>query len=126
MSKRDLPRDLLKRMMEDDIELLRGKRSDGAYAYASHDRMEASRQSESFSIERREEVVAPGAARPVGLPARRQRSVAADARHAQPARLHRTDRDRISARGGDVEQSDRRSDVNGGSGRLCRATSISN
>ncbi|HYU27358.1 MAG TPA: hypothetical protein VEO74_19255 [Thermoanaerobaculia bacterium] len=51
VSKRDLPRDLLKRMMEDDIELLRGKRSDGAYAYASHDRMEASRQSESFSIE---------------------------------------------------------------------------
>ena len=51
VSKRDLPRDLLKRMMEDDIELLRGKRSDGAYAYASHDRMEASRKSESFSIE---------------------------------------------------------------------------
>ena len=51
VSKRDLPRDLLKRMIEDDIELLRGKRSDGGYAYASHDRMEASRKSESFSIE---------------------------------------------------------------------------
>jgi hypothetical protein len=51
VSKRDLPRDLLKRMMENDIELLRGKRSDGSYAYATHDRMEASRQSESFSIE---------------------------------------------------------------------------
>ena len=51
VSKRDLPRDLLKRMMEDDIELLRGKRSDGSYAYASHDRMEASRQSASFSVE---------------------------------------------------------------------------
>jgi hypothetical protein len=51
VSKRDLPRDLLKRMMEDDIELLRGKRSDGSYAYASHDRMEASRNSQSFSID---------------------------------------------------------------------------
>jgi hypothetical protein len=51
VSKRDLPRDLLRRMMEDDIELLRGKRSDGSYAYASHDRMEASRNSASFSIE---------------------------------------------------------------------------
>lgn len=51
VSKRDLPRDLLKRMMEDDVELLRGKHSDGSYAYASHDRMEASRQSQSFSIE---------------------------------------------------------------------------
>jgi hypothetical protein len=38
-------------MMDDDIELLRGKRSDGSYAYATHDRMEASRQSSSFSIE---------------------------------------------------------------------------
>jgi len=51
VSKRDLPGDLLRRMMENDIELLRGKRSDGSYAYASHDRMEASRNAESFSIE---------------------------------------------------------------------------
>jgi hypothetical protein len=51
VSKRDMPRDLLRRMMEDDIELLRGKRSDSSYAYASHDRMEASRNSASFSIE---------------------------------------------------------------------------
>lgn len=51
VSKRDLPRDLLKRMMEDDIELLRGTRADGSYAYARHDRMEASRKADSFSIE---------------------------------------------------------------------------
>lgn len=51
VSKRDLPRDLLQRMLNDDIELLRGKRSDGSYAYASHDRMEASRTEESYSIE---------------------------------------------------------------------------
>lgn len=51
VSKRDLPRDLLRRMFEDDIDLLRGKRSDGSYAYATHDRMEAGRRNEAFSIE---------------------------------------------------------------------------
>ena len=51
VSKRDLPHDILKRMIDADIDLLRGKRSDGSYAYASHDRMEASRNAQSFSIE---------------------------------------------------------------------------
>jgi len=51
VSKRDLPHDIIKRMIDADIDLLRGKRSDGSYAYASHDRMEASRNAESFSIE---------------------------------------------------------------------------
>ncbi|HEY6141492.1 MAG TPA: hypothetical protein VI670_27355 [Thermoanaerobaculia bacterium] len=51
VSKRDLPRDLLRRMITDDIELLRGKRPDGTYAYAMYDRMEASRKEESYSIE---------------------------------------------------------------------------
>lgn len=51
VSKRDLPRDLLRRMMEDDIELLRGKRADGSYVYATHDRMEAGRTNQSYSIE---------------------------------------------------------------------------
>jgi len=51
VSKRDLPHDILKRMIDADIDLLRGKRSDGSYAYASHDRMEASRSAQSFSIE---------------------------------------------------------------------------
>jgi hypothetical protein len=51
VSKRDLPRDLLRRMIEEDIELLRGKRSDGTYAYATYDRMEAGRKAESYSIE---------------------------------------------------------------------------
>jgi hypothetical protein len=51
VSKRDLPRDLLRRMIADDIELLRGKRPDGTYAYATYDRMEASRKEESYSIE---------------------------------------------------------------------------
>ncbi|HKS24042.1 MAG TPA: hypothetical protein VJZ76_14660 [Thermoanaerobaculia bacterium] len=51
VSKRDLPRDLLRRMVEEDIELLRGKRPDGTYAYATYDRMEASRKEQDFSIE---------------------------------------------------------------------------
>jgi hypothetical protein len=51
VSKRDLPRDLLKRMITDDIELLRGRRADGSYAYATHDRMEGGRTNASFSIE---------------------------------------------------------------------------
>lgn len=51
VSKRDLPRDLLRRMITDDIELLRGKRPDGTYAYATYDRMEASRKEQDYSIE---------------------------------------------------------------------------
>ena len=51
VSKRDLPRDLLRRMITDDIELLRGKRPDGSYAYAGYDRMEAGRKEQSYSIE---------------------------------------------------------------------------
>jgi hypothetical protein len=51
-SKRDLPRDLLRRMIDEDIELLRGKRNDGTYDFASHDRLEAGRTTESFSVEK--------------------------------------------------------------------------
>lgn len=52
-AKGDLPRDLLRRIINDDIELLRGRRADGTYAYATYERMEASRVSEDFSIEPR-------------------------------------------------------------------------
>ena len=40
-SKRDLPRDLLARIINNDIELLRGHRSDGTYEYASFERFES-------------------------------------------------------------------------------------
>ncbi|HEY4642269.1 MAG TPA: hypothetical protein VII75_13065 [Thermoanaerobaculia bacterium] len=50
-SKGDLPKDLLRRIINEDIELLRGHRADGTYAYASYERMEATRASESYSIE---------------------------------------------------------------------------
>ena len=53
VSKRDLPTDLLRRMMTEDLELLRGRRSDGSYDYASHERFEASRVADSYSIQPR-------------------------------------------------------------------------
>jgi hypothetical protein len=50
-SKKDLPQELLKRIVNEDIELLRGKRSDGTYQYAGYDKMEAGRVSDSFSVD---------------------------------------------------------------------------
>jgi hypothetical protein len=50
-SRNDLPRDLLKRIVTEDIDLLRGKRADGTYQYAAYDRMEAGRKSDSFSVD---------------------------------------------------------------------------
>jgi hypothetical protein len=52
-SKRDLPRDLLKRIVSEDIDLLRGKRPDGSYEYASWERFEAGRVNNSFSVQPR-------------------------------------------------------------------------
>lgn len=50
-SKHDMPADLLKRMIHEDIELLRGRRADGGYDYASFERLEAGRTSEASSVE---------------------------------------------------------------------------
>ena len=54
-AKRDLPRDLLKRIITDDIELLRGHHSDGTYEYAGFEKFEAGRVSKSFSVQPRDE-----------------------------------------------------------------------
>jgi hypothetical protein len=58
-STNDLPKDLLKRIVNEDIDLLRGKRADGTYQYAAYDRMEAGRKDDSFSVdpERKESVL---------------------------------------------------------------------
>ncbi len=56
-SKRDLPRDLLARIVNDDIELLRGHRSDGTYEYAGFERFESGRTSKGFSVQAREEML---------------------------------------------------------------------
>jgi hypothetical protein len=50
-AKGDLPGDLLKRMAEEDVDLLRGKRADGSYEYATYERFDAGRVMQSFSID---------------------------------------------------------------------------
>ena len=54
-AKRDLPSDLLKRIVNEDIELLRGKRPDGSYDFAKYERFEAGRVNGSFSINYRKD-----------------------------------------------------------------------
>jgi hypothetical protein len=51
LAKKDLPDALLKRLVTQDIELLRGRRADGSYEYATHERLEASRVAEDFSVQ---------------------------------------------------------------------------
>ena len=51
VSHKDLPSDLLRRMVNEDIELLRGKRGDGTYQQAGYERMEAARTSDSYSVD---------------------------------------------------------------------------
>lgn len=54
-SKRDLPRDLLKRIIEEDIEMLRGRRTDGSYEFATFERFDSGRIDGSYSIQPRGE-----------------------------------------------------------------------
>lgn len=54
-AKGDLPTDLLKRIAEEDLDLLRGKRADGTYEYATYERFDAGRFSDSFSINYRQD-----------------------------------------------------------------------
>ena len=54
-SQRDLPRDLLRRIVEEDIELLRGPRPDGTYEYATWERLEAGRTTRSASVQARKD-----------------------------------------------------------------------
>lgn len=46
-----LPVDVLQRIIETDIDLLRGRHADGTYEFARYDRLEAGRESNSFSIQ---------------------------------------------------------------------------
>lgn len=50
-SRKDLPQDVLRRIVNEDIELLRGKRADGTYEYAGYDRMESGRKSDTYSVD---------------------------------------------------------------------------
>ena len=56
-SRRDMPNDLMRRIVTEDIELLRGRRSDGTYEYAGFERFESGRISQSKSVQPRDEKV---------------------------------------------------------------------
>jgi hypothetical protein len=76
-SKKDLPRELLRRIVEEDLDLLRGKRSDGTFQYAGYERFESGRVAQSFSVDpgktdTKLEVKGPFAFRlTIGVPSRR-------------------------------------------------------
>lgn len=55
VSKRDLPDQLLKRLVNEDIELLRGRHADGSYEYATYERLEAGRVAKDFSVQPKKE-----------------------------------------------------------------------
>lgn len=50
VANRDLPRDLLQRIVNEDIDLMRGRRADGTYEYATYERFEEGRISDTFSV----------------------------------------------------------------------------
>lgn len=50
VAQRDLPRELLLRIVEQDIDLLRGRRDDGSYAYAHFEMIESGRVAEGFTV----------------------------------------------------------------------------
>lgn len=54
-SMRDLPGGLLKRIVNEDLDLLRGKRADGSYEFATYERLETGRVEEDFSIQGRKD-----------------------------------------------------------------------
>ncbi len=54
-SRKDLPDGLVKRIVNEDLDLLRGKRADGSYQFATYERLESGRASDSFSIQARKD-----------------------------------------------------------------------
>ncbi len=54
-SKKDLPDTVLKRIVNEDLDLLRGKRADGSYEFATYERLDAGRTSSSVSVQPRKE-----------------------------------------------------------------------
>lgn len=47
----DLPKDVIGRIVEQDIDFLRGKRVDGTFQYASYERVESGRIGDNYSIQ---------------------------------------------------------------------------
>lgn len=54
-TRKDLPVELLKRIINEDIDLLRGKRADGSFRYATFERLEAGRTANDFSVQKRKD-----------------------------------------------------------------------
>ena len=52
-----MPHDLLRRILNDDIELLRGRRSDATYEYAGFERFDSGRASQSFSVQPKDQTL---------------------------------------------------------------------
>ncbi len=56
-SKHDMPHDLMRRILNDDIETLRGHRSDGTYEHACFERFDSGRVSQSFSVQPKDQTL---------------------------------------------------------------------
>lgn len=56
-SKHDMPHDLLRRILNDDIETLRGHRADGTYQNAGFERFDSGRVSQSFSVQPKDQTL---------------------------------------------------------------------
>lgn len=55
VAKKDLPKDVMRRLIDEDVEVLRGKRPDGTYQYASFERFDSGRTTKEFSVHHRGE-----------------------------------------------------------------------
>lgn len=54
-SKKDLPDTVLKRIVNEDLDLLRGKRTDGSYEHATYERLDSGRKSSDVSVQARKD-----------------------------------------------------------------------
>jgi hypothetical protein len=105
-SKRDLPTDLLRRIVDEDVELLRGRRNDGSYQYASFERFDTGRITQDFSVQHRGdkmevlELKAPWVYRlQIEVPSRRLL-----VRKNRPVWIERVDLEYIAERGSQTER----------------------
>jgi len=105
-SKRDLPKDLLRRIVDEDVDLLRGRRADGSYQYASFERFDSGRVSQDFSVQHRGdrmdvlEIKGPWVYRlQIEVPSRRLL-----VRKNRPVWIERVDLDYIAERGSQTER----------------------
>ncbi|HYS55555.1 MAG TPA: hypothetical protein VER58_17490 [Thermoanaerobaculia bacterium] len=56
-SKRDMPHDLMRRILNEDIETLRGRRSDATYEYAGFERFDSGRITQSTSVGTKDQTI---------------------------------------------------------------------